>query len=63
MISSLNHVATIATVAGSILLLRISVGDFSPTESLKCPRRLRGVGHLRHGYNKTNSEGTPPLFT
>lgn len=37
--------------ARGALLQKVSAGDFyPPLKDLFVPRRLRGVGHLRHGY-------------
>ena len=49
-ISLLNHVATIATVAEELCSSDFQWGIKTPTESLNGTRRLRGGGHLRQGY-------------
>lgn len=37
--------------ARGVLLQKVSAGDKNPPlKDLFVPRRLRGVGHLRHGY-------------
>ena len=57
-ISLLNHVATIATVAEELCSSGFQWGIKTPTETLNVPAALGGIpadkrqpGHLRQGYN------------